>query len=96
MTTRTYGPAFDEALDGKRVRTDIERIRDFMWGNGWWTLKALETVLDIPQATISADLRHLRKERFGSYQVDKVRRGEGGTWLYILRPPKEPTQERLF
>ena len=97
----TYGPAFSEALDGKRIRTQMERVREFMLDQGWLTLAEIEEALRIPQASISAQLRHLRKMTFGAFRVDKSRRGSmfggyGGTWAYRVRPPKEPTQERLF
>jgi len=86
----TFGPAFDEALDGKRVRTQMVRLRDYMLKySAWSTLQSISLVLGYPQASVSAQLRHLRKQQFGSYQVDKVRLDKGGTWLYRVRPPAE-------
>jgi hypothetical protein len=35
-----------------------------------------------PEASVSAQLRNLRKARFGGWTVDKRRRGESGTWEY--------------
>lgn len=77
----TYGPAYVKSLDGKRIKKQHEVIRDFMLGNGWKTLSEIETVLGYPQASISAQLRHLRKDRFGGFTVDKRRRTVG-TWEY--------------
>ena len=79
--TNTYGPAYVEAIDGKRIRKQHEVIRDFMLGNGWKTLAEIEKATLYPQASISAQLRHLRKERFGGFAVDKRRRSPG-TWEY--------------
>ena len=49
----------------------------------YMTLAEIESALQYPQASISADLRHLRKEAHGSYDVPKRRRVENkGTWEY--------------
>ena len=37
-----------------------------------------------PEASVSAQLRHLRKPRFGSYKVDKRPEG-GGLYYYRVR-----------
>lgn len=55
------------------------------------TLAEIEAATGDPEASISAQIRHLRKKRFGSYIVDKRRRDEkGGTWEYRLFPPGDP------
>jgi hypothetical protein len=81
---RTYGPAFNEEKDGDRIRKQHEAIRDYMLVNEWKTLAEIEAALGYPQASISAQLRHLRKKRFGSHYVSKRRRHEG-TWEYKVR-----------
>lgn len=97
MSDRTYGPAFERDLDGERIEKQHEAVRDYMLGlsdcDRWATLAEIEAQLDYPQASISAQLRHLRKERFGSYVVDKRRRAEGGTWEYQVRRPLPPPDE---
>jgi len=86
---RTFGPAFDPAKDGARVGKQHAVIRDFMLGRDeWLTLAELEEALGYPQASISAQLRHLRKPQFGSHRVDKRRRAGAGTWEYAVRPPE--------
>lgn len=37
-----------------------------------------------PEASISAQLRHLRKHRFGGHDVQKRRRNDGAQWEYRL------------
>lgn len=84
----TFGPAYVEEIDGKRIKKQLEVIRDFLLQNrNWFTLSELHGLLQYPEASISAQLRHLRKERFGSYIVEKQRRLPG-TWEYKLFPPK--------
>jgi predicted HTH transcriptional regulator len=86
--TSTYGPAYSEVLDGARIQKQHEVIRDFMLNNGWFTLAELHEELGYPEASISAQLRHLRKPAFGEYQVEKQRRGLKGTWVYSVLPPR--------
>ena len=60
----------------------------------WLTLEELAKLTDYPPASISAQLRHLRKPEFGGYEMQKrqrkpgqVLRGEdfGIVWEYQLR-----------
>jgi len=60
----------------------------------WLTLDELAKLTHYPPASISAQLRHLRKAEFGGYEVEKrqratgkVMRGEdfGTVWEYQLR-----------
>ncbi|MGH7260166.1 MAG: hypothetical protein ACREI9_05725 [Nitrospiraceae bacterium] len=85
----TMGPAFEAKLDGARVLSQMDEIRDRVLGNGWWTLAEIETATGFPQASISAQLRHLRKERFGAYQVERRRRSGAGWWEYQVNAPVE-------
>jgi hypothetical protein len=54
----------------------------------WRTLAEIARATRYPEASVSAQLRHLRKSRFGGYRVRKrLRRGErefqhGPTWEY--------------
>jgi len=60
----------------------------------WLTLDELAKLTHYPPASISAQLRHLRKAEFGGYEVEKqpratskILRGEdfGTVWEYQLR-----------
>jgi hypothetical protein len=60
----------------------------------WLTLDELAKMTHYPPASISAQLRHLRKPKFGGFvvdkrprEVDRVTRGEelGAVWEYRLR-----------
>ena len=84
---RFNGPAFDPAQDAGRLRKQIDRVREAMIDGQWRTLSEIEAITGDPQASISAQLRHLRKERFGSWIVNRRRRApDAGTWQYQLRP----------
>jgi hypothetical protein len=93
--TTTFGPNFDERLDGARVRQQIWEIRTYMLAQTTWkTLREISGTLKYPEASVSAQLRHLRKEQFGGYTVLKRRRdAERGIWEYrVLRPGELPLE----
>ncbi len=79
------GPDYVPALDQKRLSTQNDRIRDFMLDGRFRTLQEIETALGFPQASISAQLRHLKKPRFGAYTLNKRRRKLAGLFEYQLR-----------
>ena len=95
--TQTFGPAYCDQIDGKRIHHQMDEIRDYMLNHGWKTLNEIATTLDFPEASVSAQLRHLRKPRFGGYLVEKRRRDEqGGLWEYLVMSPTEDFSEYLF
>lgn len=70
------GPAYDPELDQDRLAGQILRIFRLMADGLWRTLEEIHFETGDPQASISAQLRHLRKPRFGAHQVEKRRRGD--------------------
>lgn len=81
------GPDYVPALDFTRLKGQILRIAKTMLDGEWRTLGEIASLTGDPEASISAQLRHLRKERFGSNVVDKRRRGNlgSGLWEYQLQ-----------
>ena len=90
----TFGPAYEREHDGPRLRTQLEVIRDVMLSaaecGAWLTLREVAGITRFGEASISAQLRHLRKPAFGSYVVEKHRRGNAarGVWEYRLGGPR--------
>lgn len=84
----TFGPAYSEEQDRERLRKQHERIRVLMLDGQWRTLSEIADFLEYPESSISAQLRHLRKEQFGNYVVDKRRRGNTGLWEYHVEDQK--------
>ena len=78
------GSDFNEELDGKRLRGQIGRIYNLMKDSKWRTLGEIEQGTGDPQASISAQLRNLRKPPL-NHIVQKQRR-VGGLWEYRLVP----------
>jgi len=56
----------------------------------WRTLAEISETTGDPPASVSAQLRHLRKPRFGGYTVDRRHMG-GGLYQYrlVLHPKGE-------
>ena len=85
----------------RRLRTYVpsqrEVLRDVLLSatecGSWLTLRELSRLTQFGEASISAQLRHLRKPKYGRYVVEKrIRRGivvsdveHGATWEYRLR-----------
>lgn len=82
-TARFEGPA-DNARDCDRLCGQIKRVFELMRDGLWRSLAEIELETGDPQASISAQLRNLRKMRFGAHDVRKRRRGESGMWEYCL------------
>ena len=88
------------------LRTQREVLRDVMLSAGesgaWLTLHELARLTQYGEASISAQLRHLRKPRYGGFALEKrpregvvVRGTESGTvWEYQLRRKIRRTFQR--
>lgn len=76
------GPAYRPEHDRDRLTGQLKRIVDVTKDGEWRTLEEIAEATHDPEASISAQLRHLRKPRFGSHTVLKRRRGDpkSGTW----------------
>ena|SRR5581483_2861922 len=90
MTTPHFnGSDYVPERDDKRLNGQLERIKSLMLDEQWRTLQEIAEATGDPPASISAQLRHLRKARFGSYTVNKRHRGAAALGLYeyqVLKP----------
>jgi len=98
------GTAYDPKIDGLRLLKQYEHIRDYMLtmaesdrqfrhhAEGFRTLQEIEQATGHPTASVSAQLRNLKKSAFGGYLLEKRRRApDGGTWEYKILPPPPMT-----
>lgn len=81
---RFNGPAYEPEHDDVRLTGQLLRVFALMQDGHWRTLDEIATVTGDPPASISAQLRHLRKRRFGSHVVERQARGDRdhGLWEY--------------
>jgi len=95
-----FGPAYGARYGEARLRTQHDVIRDVMLSaaecDAWLTLRELAGITRYGEASISAQLRHLRKATFGGYAVEKRRRAEPsrGVWEYRLGARQREPQRR--
>jgi hypothetical protein len=85
-------PRFDGAdytpeRDDSRLRPQMDRIYSLMRDGKWRTLGEIAERTGAPPASVSAQLRHLRKRRFGGYLVEKRYLRDG---LYTYRVTDGP------
>ena len=86
------GATYDPELDKERLGKQLASVRDLMMDGVRRTLREIADTLGIPEASASARLRDLRKERFGSYQIERRRRGEEKRGLFEYRMNREESK----
>ncbi len=87
------GPEYDPARDKKRLQRQIGRVFHVMRDEQWRTLDEISEATRShtehgnadPVASVSAQLRHLRKPRFGGHTVNR-KHITSGLFRYQLVP----------
>jgi len=94
-----YEAKFDEA----RLTGQIERVYNAMKDGEWRTLSEIQTrIMEMTrkndgEASISAQLRNLKKKDFGKHTLEKRSRGERVSGLYEYKlTVNVPIQEGLL
>lgn len=64
--------------------SDMQCVRKVATGQTWLTLRGISQITNIPEASVSAHLRHLRKEQYGGYTVEKHRNKGSKIWVYRI------------
>lgn len=86
------GASYDPKEDDERLLNQIARVYSAMEDGTWRTLHEIEAITNDPPASISAQLRHLRKAKFGGYTVNRRTRGgrSEGLYEYQVLPKGSP------
>jgi hypothetical protein len=74
---RFDGSDYVPTRDDNRLSAQYVRIFNLMSDGQFRTLNEISSVTNDPEASISAQLRHMRKPRFGSHTVEKTYEGNG-------------------
>ncbi len=92
------GSDYEPAHDDLRLLNQFDRIKEVMSDSQWRTLEEISRVTGDSTASISAQLRHFRKEKHGSYIVEKRNRGhrKHGLFEYRMLPPCKETEDSLM
>ena len=98
LQQRFDGPVYDPAADKDRLTRQIGRVYSCMSDGVWRTLEEIARVTGDGESSISAQLRHLRKPKFGSYRVFRRPRGDRqhGLFEYRLEVKQESQGSELF
>lgn len=78
---RFNGADYRETRDGSRLRGQLARVYTLMIDGEWRTLQQIADSTGDPHSSVSAQLRHLRKPRFGGHTVER-RYIENGLYEY--------------
>lgn len=79
------GEEYKTKADHKRLTRQHFRIKMLMLDGKWRTLDQISEATGDPVASVSAQLRHLRKPRFGSYEVSRRAKGNRDKGLFEYR-----------
>ena len=91
-----FGGKYAGRGDRARLRTQMERVRAWALGRGFFTIAQARNELErlyvtrFPENSIQSQLRHLTKESAGRLRCTKDKRHRGGgVWEYRLRAAPE-------
>jgi hypothetical protein len=97
MSAEYNGPEFDGRTydrdeDYQRLGHQMKRVFDVMKDGAWRSLQDVARQTGDPEASVSARIRDLRKEKFGGWIIARQRRVTShmappksrGSWIYRL------------
>jgi hypothetical protein len=71
LSFKFNGADYDRERDDARLTGQVLRVWECMSDGRWRTLRQIADITGDPEASVSAQLRHLRKKRFGSHIVER-------------------------
>jgi hypothetical protein len=86
---RFNGSDYDHQRDTQRLSNQYQRVFSLMQDGEWRSLRNISDSTGDPESSVSAQLRHMRKDRFGNHTVEKKHEGHG---LYLYRVLVEEQQ----
>lgn len=81
---RFNGADYKPERDNLRLSDQLARIYSVIRDGKWYTLAEIAAKTEDPEASISAQLRHLRKPRFGSHVIEREHIS-GGLYQYRMK-----------
>lgn len=79
------GPEYKKEKDFSRLITQHERVKGAMLNHNWLTISQISEMTGDPPASVSAQIRHLRKDRFGGWIIERRARGDRSHGLFEYR-----------
>jgi len=91
---RFNGADYIPSRDDARLSGQILRVWECMEDGNWRTLREIANITGDPEASISAQLRHLRKERFGGHEVEREYVSNGLYKYRLLKSREKKAQKK--
>ncbi len=90
------GSTYEPGEDRERLTTLLARVRHAVTHprGSWWRLDALRSACGGTEASVSARLRDLRKDKFGAHDIER-RRVAGGLFEYRCVVPTAHGQQEF-
>jgi hypothetical protein len=82
------GPEYKPSRDHSRLKSQLNQIFNLMKDRQWRTLPRIAELTGAPEPSVSAQLRHLRKPKFGTHTVNR-RHISNGLFEYQVIPNDE-------
>lgn len=95
-TAEFDGAVYEAPKDKDRLTGQIKAIWQVMSDGNWRTVSQIVRLTGSPANSVQAQLRNLRKERFGAYLVERRRTTDSGLYEWRLggRGEGSPTAKR--
>ncbi len=77
ITSRFNGADYRHNRDSARLASQYQSIFNLMQDGEFRTLSEISRLTGHPESSVSAQLRHMRKPRFGSHTVNRTHCGNG-------------------
>jgi hypothetical protein len=87
------GDTYDRERDKTRLFRQLGDVKRAVIDGKWHTLPELSALTGHPEASVSARLRDLRKDKFGGYTVVREYVSDG-LWRYRMIVPR-PVQDQF-
>lgn len=87
------GPAYTPEYDLARLSSQQAKVKAVMGDGNWHTIEEVTRLVGGGESSVSAQIRHLKKPRFGSNTIDRRRRGDKSQGLFEYRLVLEIQQE---
>ena len=89
------GVTYDPERDKARLTRQLERVYEVVRHGDWHTLASIASITGAPEGSVSARLRDLRKEKFGSYDIRRKRVGNTFSYTCVGKHTDEHGQTRI-
>ena len=80
--------------DSVRLTSQLDKVRVYMEGADYLTVQQISADIQQPEPSVSAQIRNLRKDRFGARTVNREYRGDG-CYAFKLEPKRIPMTYKI-